>query len=126
MNIEKFSKDELKIIRTEIDNALLGVGEKYGIKFRLGNISFSESEFNGKLNATLLNKVEENKEEKFKRECKYIGLNESDFGKEFEMVGKSYVVCDIDLSKRKYPLIALCKQDGRKYKVAVSMFRMVS
>jgi len=126
MTIEKFDRDILKLLRTDIDKALLEVGNKYGINLKMGNISFTEEEFSGKVKAAVANKKEQNEEEKFKNTCRLVGLTAEDFGMVFVLNGKTYVVCAIDLNKRKYPLIAMCKNDSKRYKFPVSYYKTVA
>jgi hypothetical protein len=51
--ISAFDKTNLNAIRNDVNAALAQVAEKYGIKVELGNISFQNSTFTGKLNAAI-------------------------------------------------------------------------
>lgn len=45
----KFDKATVKLMRTEIENALRAVAEKYDLQMDMGRITFSATEFRGKL-----------------------------------------------------------------------------
>lgn len=67
MNIKKFDKQNVNILREEINENLKAIGEKYGLELHLGNIRYSEEDFSGKLEVKVA-KTEEEKEEKARKE----------------------------------------------------------
>ena len=52
--ITTFNKANLQVLRTEIDNALKAVENKFGIKLHAGNASFSGNEVTFKLKGNTL------------------------------------------------------------------------
>ena len=58
MKITSFDRQNLKILRIEMDAALKTIGDKYGIMIRLGNISFLSESFKGKIEAFMIERRE--------------------------------------------------------------------
>jgi hypothetical protein len=53
--ITKFDNNNLNLLRSEMSSALKEIETKYGIKFDLGNISYSANEFSMKVKSKVLN-----------------------------------------------------------------------
>jgi len=53
MKIEKFDRDNLKMLRPEIQSVLDMIKDEYGISLSIGNISFSSNRFTTRLTATI-------------------------------------------------------------------------
>lgn len=107
----------LKEIREDVNKALIEVGKKYNMQMHLGNISYDECGFKGKLIATL-NDIDGKHptQVNFEKYCNIYGLDVTDYNKEFTRSGKTFIVKDIKVSSRKYPILCECKQDGKMYK----------
>jgi hypothetical protein len=52
---KRFDKQVFRTLRPEINDALEKVAARYGIQLKLGNISFTEQNFTGKVEGCLLN-----------------------------------------------------------------------
>jgi len=101
MTIKSFDKQNLKIIREDISNALKAVEQKHGMKLHLGNISFTSDEFSGKLKASIGDAADavDNPEIKWRKEfLDYVALGfahtiiKDDLDKEFSYGGKTYKI----------------------------------
>lgn len=113
-------KATLKLIRKDIDEALVGVGAKYNMSMKLGSIGFDELGFTGKVEAQL-NEIngKEPTQYNFEKHCSMYGLKNSDYNKEFMSEGKVFIIKDLKTSARTYPIIAECKETGKRYKFPV-------
>ncbi len=119
--ITQFNKENLKSMRDEINANLKELGESYGISFKVGNISYSETEFKASLKCTIaLNETELADKEKndFTANCLFFGLSPEDYGKEFVNSGKTFQIKGLKFNSRKYPILAKCLADGKTYKFA--------
>jgi len=78
------TKDMLKVVRSDINEALKSVGEKHGLSLELGSIKFTSESFDAKLSAqaTQIGGVD-SKEVLFKRHCKTYGFTEQDYLRSF-------------------------------------------
>ena len=126
MNIERFDTTNLKTIRADITEALKTVSEKYGITISMGNISYTEAEMKTSLKAIIENENVNGKEVMFKKICFMFGLTESDYGKEFVSNGRTFKVDGLEPKKSKYPIIATCLSDGKRYKFEVMQYKRLS
>jgi small-conductance mechanosensitive channel len=124
--IENFNKENLKNIRQDITESLKEISEKYGIEISVGNISYHETQMSFPVKAIVLNENTNGKKEMFKRACVFYGLTESDFGKRFVSNSKTFEVDGLDPKKNKYPLIAKCLTDGKKYKFPVEQYKLLT
>lgn len=113
-------KATLKLIREDINKALEEVAKKYDMTMKLGNISYDELGFTGKVLAQL-NEIDgkQPSQVNFEKYCELYGLQATDYNKEFNRNGKTFIVKDIKTTSRKYPVICECKQDGKSYKFVV-------
>jgi hypothetical protein len=117
--IKKLDKENLPILRSEIDIALQPIADKYGIKLSAGNASFSEFSATFKLevataqDGNFITKEGQN----FLNHAKYLGLSEDFLNKEFDWFGSKYILTGYKPRSSKYPFIANKISDGRSYKL---------
>lgn len=57
MNITQFNKENLKIMRQEMNDALKSVADKYSLRFDIGSIRFAATNFRCKIECCVLNGV---------------------------------------------------------------------
>jgi hypothetical protein len=107
MEIRKFNKDNLKMLRAEIEAALKPVAEQHGIKINLGNISFSASEFRTQLTVSVTEDLNDEKViERNTRDSKLVGYSDNIVGKKISYRGNPYTVTGINLRKPKFCVVA--------------------
>jgi hypothetical protein len=105
--IKKFGKENLQLMRQEIKDALLKITQKYDLELEEGiNFRYDETE----LSAKIIFKTKDS----INKDYKLLGLSESPIGKIFKQGNKTFTVCGIALSRRRYPIIG---QDvnGKKF-----------
>lgn len=114
------TKEMLTNLRGEIDNALIPIGEKYGIKFHAGNASYTQAVATFKLEvATIDNEngsVNTKEAEDFKINCFRYGLKKEHLGQAFSWFnGNKFTIIGCKPRSRKQPIIAI-NESGRRYK----------
>lgn len=120
---ERITVELLKNFRQDFKDAVKDLEEKYDIVITLGNISYSESNFHGKIECRLAS-VSANKklEDTFKALYKLYGLDEDMLGKTFNACGKTLKFVGLDSKKRNYPCI--CEGNGKSYKLSVEQLKL--
>jgi hypothetical protein len=104
----------LKDLRPEIEDALRGVSEKYGITMKLGNGHYGGLSGDYKLELTTTGEDGETAESRdFKLYAERFGLRPEWYGKTFQSNGFTYTITAIYPRKRKRP-IGLIRSDGSK------------
>ena len=121
--VKQFDIQFLKNFRTEFKDAVKELEEKHGIVINLGNISYSGSDFTGKLEVRL-DSVDPNQKyiDTFKRCYKLYGLEEDMLNKSFRTNGKTLKFVGLDRKKRNYPCI--CEGNGKSYKLSVEQLKL--
>lgn len=114
----------MKDLRPEIEDALAGVSEKYGIKMKVGNGAYSGLGGHFKL---LLSTTGENGEtqesQTFKRLASDYGMDKEWLGKTFTSNGDSYTIKGILPKRRKMPILVIRNRDGSHRIMSVSVVR---
>ena len=121
--VEQFDIQFLKNFRTEFKDAVKELEEKHGIVINLGNISYSSSDFTGKLEVRL-DSVNPNQKyiNTFKIWHKLYGLEEDMLNKSFRTNGKTLKFVGLDSKRTKYPCI--CEGNGQSYKLSVEQLKL--
>tara|TARA_R110000823_G_C15772361_1_gene484185 strand:- start:370 stop:792 length:423 start_codon:yes stop_codon:yes gene_type:complete len=123
--IEQFNKENLTELRQAINNSLNLIGRTFGIQIELGNVSFQDYNFTGKIQANLEPK---NGELFTKQAIDYkafhtrFGLEKEWLGKSFQRHGKTYTVIGLNTKAPKYPVI--CSNSGKEFKVPVDAVKL--
>lgn len=103
--MDKVTADMLNNLRTDINEALTAVGEKYGLDLRFRNARYKDMEFNAKIEGTLKKCNGKSVEQlNFEMTCSHYGFKPSDYNKTFNIDGKRYAVKGFNPKKRKYPV----------------------
>ena len=111
----EITKQMLKDLRPEIEDALSGLSEKYGIKMQIGNGAYSGLSGHFKLLLTTVGENGETPERRdFVRLASDYGMNKDWFGKPFTANRESYTIAGILPKKRKFPILVVRNRDGSK------------
>jgi hypothetical protein len=95
------------------------IEKKFGVKVALGSASYTDSNVIFKLE---LNEVASDgtvltrEADAFKQLAPYYGLQASDFGRTFQMHGKTFKIVGLKSRAHKQPILA--ETDGKRYKFA--------
>lgn len=122
-NSVEFTRQTIREISTDINEALKIIAEKYGMaKMSLGSISFDSTSFSGRLTADATTPDKDPKQEIYLR---LFGLPEDLIGKHLVIQGINFEIARIDPKKRINPVIAdkldsSGNKTGKQYKLPVS------
>ena len=126
--MKEFNKQNLKMLRNEMTEALKEFSDDNDISIEVGNASFRGG--NATFKVHLCCKTEDgeilNKDaEEFKRTAKlFYGLEPSDLGKEFTgNTGEKYTLIGSSRRSRKFPILGK-RSDGKIFKFPVHMVKI--
>ncbi len=120
-----FTNAELKEFRKDFAIAVIELESKYGVNIELGNISYSSTQFTGKVTVWKdgVSKFQE-QAEYFKQVYKLYGLEEDMLGKTFNAQGYELEFVGVDHKKPKYPCIcAVSNNYNKTFKLSVSQLK---
>lgn len=121
----KFNKSNLKTMRHDILDALEAVEKKHGVRFSLGNITFSANDFRTRLECLSTadasgNSVDPDKV-KFEKTAYRVGVKKDAYGKTFTSNGKTFRITGVNPRAKKYPIQAVTINRGKRYKFSIYM-----
>jgi len=93
-------KNEIKTLRTEIEFALLELGKKKGVLFKVGNCSYGGSYCTFKLDVQEEGAPSKD-ESNFTVLAVTYGLKPEDLGAKFDMHGETFEICGLKPKSRK-------------------------
>lgn len=103
---------DFNALRKDVEAALKGVADKYGVEVRGGNITYDETSFDLKLKFTRTDIDVEKKE--FEDNIRYMnGFTMDDYHRQLKIKGKSYTLVGFKPGN-KYDVI-LEREDGKRY-----------
>lgn len=121
--ITAFTKQNLPLIRADIDGALAALEAKWGVSFKMGNITFGEKQFSGKLIAAIDTDgtVTDPREVKWADDYKrYSGLYKMPIallGKTVIYNGRDFTLLGYNTRGKNYPIMAREKSSGKMFKL---------
>jgi len=126
MKFDRFDRDNLRTLRADLDAALKGVADKYGINLALGTGRFDPESVTWKLTGNVVRNASVKTKEAldFERFAASWGLEKSDLGAEFSQGRKSFVITGAKPSSHKYPILAKEIRTGKTYKFSPVLVKM--
>lgn len=122
-----FSREQLKVMSTELKQALAGFEEKYNVKVTVGSITYSEMQFTTKLTVESNEKFsEEGQRKEFERLCVLYGLKPEDYGKVFSVevrrgVFEDFKLVGFETGRKKYLLRVIRQSDGKSLLLTIDV-----
>jgi len=118
-----FNRKNLPGFRLEIEQALAAVEAKHNVKFDLGRITFTESNFRTKLECTSTadrsgNTVDP-RQVKFDQNSWRFNIAKDAFGKTFTKGGRKYKIVGLNPRAKKYPLNCEAP-NGQQWKMPIT------
>jgi hypothetical protein len=111
----EITRQVLKDLRPQIEDALSELSEKYGIKMSIGNGSYAGLSGHFKLLLTTTGENGETAEQRdFNLYASRYGMDETWLGKTFKANGESYTIKGIFPKRRKMPISLVRNRDGSK------------
>ena len=99
-----FTKSGLKTIRASLNKAFREVEEAHGIKLNIGNISFDDTTFRTKLEASIVNEkgiVEDRERTDFTKYATMFDLNPEWLDKEIVLNGRTFTITGLNTKASK-------------------------
>jgi len=115
---------QVKGMRPQIEEALVELGDKLGVKFEVGNAKFDSVHVEFKLKALEIKngKVQTPEKENFKKYAHMYGLNHSiKLGDRFSVSGDVYQIKGFKPRSRKFPVLATKVSTGASYKFPIEV-----
>lgn len=117
--LKGIDRPAVKLMRQEMDTALKTIGNKYGLAFSVGRITYDEVSFKASIEAAVTEKPGEPKMAvDFRNMCYKYGFQPEDLGTIFMVKEYSYEIIGLKPRNRKYPIIAKRRSDGKQFKFA--------
>ena len=116
--LKRFDTVILNTLRTEMNEALKGIAEKYGMTISAEKATYGSTYASFKVELALTKEdgtVLSKEAEAFRMYANLFGMKPDDLGREFEVAGKRYKLAGYMASKRKFPFLAECLTDGKEY-----------
>ena len=119
------TKDTMSNFRIDFQDAMKALEEKYNMKISLGNISYSDAEFRSKVTGISNDPVaQEHKDARVSPQLNLmatqlgISYNTNFIGSMYKVQGKTFKIQGYSSKSYKYPIVALCNEDGKTYKLS--------
>lgn len=116
--LKRFDTVVLTKLREEMNDALKGIAEKYGMTIDAGKATYGDTYANFKVELALTKEdgtALTREATAFKMYAHLFGMKPDDLGKEFVWNGKRLKLTGYCASKRKFPFVAHCLTDGKEY-----------
>lgn len=101
-------------LNTATREALEKVAAEYGVEVIVGGGSFDSGTFKPKV----IFSESDAAANEWARSAGLLGLDPADFGRQFQLRGRYFVITGLNLRAPKYPVQARCLDDERTYKFA--------
>lgn len=120
-----FTKNDLRIYRLEIEQALQSVAQKHNVEIKAGSISYSDNSFTCKLEVKQKEVDGQPFEQvEFEKCCILYGLTPEDYLRKFTSNGKTFEIYGFNHKAHKMPILARCLTDGKEYKFPTSTIKL--
>jgi hypothetical protein len=120
MKMKSIGSGELKLLATEIEEAVQSVAKKHGIQIKRGRGVYGGSNASLKLELAVVGKggqAQTREAEDFKRYASVYGLKAENLGAEFtDFDGEVYTITGLKPRSRKYPILVE-RVDGMGFKM---------
>ncbi len=111
----KMSKELLKVLREDINEALKAVAIKHGLEsLKAGNCSYDDTQATFKVAANL-KVADETKNAKIAFNLRMIGLEPTDLNRVITIAGKQFKIVGVNTRSRKNPIEIERVSDGAKF-----------
>lgn len=123
MGIKEFNRQNLDVIDKEIEFALEAVGEKYGLTFENGSITYGPSSFSFKITCTIGGNKMEALRNAFMADIqsgygRLYQVSESDFGGDVIINGKRHIFVGFNKTARKNVIKVIDASSGKEYVIS--------
>ena len=123
--LKMIGRSGAKLMRVEMREALNKIGEKYGMAFEIGRITFTDNSIKASVEAVLTSAPGESKMVvDFRENCYKHNLKPSDLGRTFTNTRlERFTIVGLKPRNRKYPIIGQ-RSDGKQFKFTSHAVRL--
>lgn len=117
--MDHFDRNNTRIVREKLQEAVRGIEEELGIQIKFGNASFSNSIVTIKTECAIKGAEGEivgQAAEDFKKLAELYGLKPDDLGKEFDHMRDTFTIIGLKPKSKKYPILAKEKYSKKVFK----------
>lgn len=125
--IKKFDKNIVYVVKDQLKEELIEVGDKMGLDIVIRNGKFTDTQLSLKIDLRVLNDSGEavlQMAEDFKQYAEMYGLQPSDLGKKVTYNGAKHEIVGLKPKNRKYPIIVKNLENGTKYKITAREIKL--
>lgn len=123
--IKSFDKQNLAMLRPEIDEALKTLGEKYGVSFSTGNARFSPQTSEFKLEVGIMGadgKADTKASSDWKQLAPLYNLPVDALNKTFNFEGRTFTILGLLPKSRRFPVLVRTSA-GKDFKYSTDMVK---
>jgi hypothetical protein len=123
-SINSFDRSTVVLIANDIQSALAKVANQYGVNIKVGNASFSPTNFTTKITVSTISKdgtVMGKEASDFDRYAFMFGITDYKVGDEFEFRDETYKIVGMLPRSKKYPVLAKSVSSGKTFKFPASV-----
>lgn len=124
--MKQMTKDQLRLLRSELDAVLPEIAAKLGMSIKVGNGSYDATSGTLKVEAAMINDsgVVLTKEARhFKLYATSYGLEADDLNKTFITTHGAFQITGLSLRSSKFPVLVKEVSTGREYKYSADLVR---
>lgn len=119
------TKNEFASFRLEIEQALKAIAEKYNSNIKAGKINYTTNSFDLKLEVSRKEVNGKSFEQaEFEKNSFLYGFKPEDYGKNFNISGKTFTLYGFKRSARTMPVLAR-GMDGKNYKFGTEIKKLL-
>jgi len=122
--ITAFDRVTCRAMSAEIIAALQGIADKYGVSIKPAGGRFTTDNWTNKIEVSIVDNsgTAVTKEvSNFNNYCHLFGLSKSDLGKAFSSNGKTFILCGLNPSAHKMPIIGRNAITGKMFKFPLTV-----
>lgn len=111
-------KATAKAIQDDLAKAIVDVAQKYGLRITKNHVSYTDTDvqlsfgFQVKDEMALRRKARQDWDDY----CHQVHMAPEHLGQEFNVAGRIFIITGLDLGRKRYPITAVAKDNGKQYK----------
>lgn len=108
-----FTRNDVKVMREELQKELDNFAKEHGITIKVGNATYDETDIHFKVD--IASASEDTERVRWEQNCRYFGLVPEDYGKEITLQGQKFAVVGVKPKARKNCIIVRRISDGKEF-----------
>lgn len=116
-------RQDCKTIRAQLNEELVAIGKKLGLKIDVGDAKFGDNQVTFKVQC-VVEGVDKEKED-FEAACILFGLKKEHYKHQFDQGTDRFELIGFKANRPKYPLVARCIGTGKTYKFSRHILTLI-